>query len=98
MLTADVIHLDLAQRLLRGVQRGAQLAVAVAATSPSGGDERAQIVIAGAAAQRRAQIQAGAREQTCVEHALGGEPGARAAATERVRDGRDEPQLAGAVV
>src|SRR5688572_27289709 len=80
------------------MQRGAQLAVSVAATSPVVCNERAQLVIARAIAQRRTQVQAGAREQTGVEDAFRGKSRARAAAAERVGDRRDEADLARAVV
>ena len=78
-------------------RRLAQFAVTVLAPPP----HRAHELDAAPRRSRRrawrAQIRARRREQAGVEHAVGGQPRARAVAAERLRDGRDEPDLAGAV-
>jgi len=53
--------------------------------------------VAGTAAQRGAQVMSRSREQAGVEHPLGREPGARAAAAERLGDRGDDADLTRAV-
>jgi hypothetical protein len=60
-------------------------------------DLLAQRLVAGTAAQRGAQVMSRSREQAGVEHPLGREPGARAAAAERLADRGDDADLTRAV-
>src|SRR5690606_41486358 len=57
-------------------------------------DQLQQLVVVGAAAQRAAQVHPGLRKQAGVEDAVGGQPRARAAAAEGLRDRGDESHLA----
>src|SRR5262245_27736377 len=94
--SANVVHLDLAG--LRAVAgKPAQLAVAVLAPAPDRADPLADRGVVDAAAQQRAEIRPRRREEAGVEDAVRGKPRARAAAAERLRDGRDESDLARAV-
>src|SRR5690606_22238607 len=79
-------------------QAPAQLAVAIAAVAPRVLEETDEVRIARAAAQRAAQVDAAGRKETRVKRAVGGEPRAVAIAAERLADGRDEADLALAVV
>src|SRR5215510_6915701 len=86
---ADVVHLDLVQ--VGGVaQRGAQLAVAVAPAAPNAAHQFEEFIVAGAGAQRRAQVGALRREQAGIEGAVGRYARARAIAAKRLRHRRDE--------
>ena len=67
-LAADVGHLD---PVGGGGRRGAQLGVAVAASSPDAGQRRAEVVVVAALAQERPQVVPGASEQAGVELAVG---------------------------
>src|SRR5713226_7530206 len=89
LLAADVRHLHPPRHLVLadGLQR-AQLGGAVGAPGPDRGD---------LPAQRTAQVVPGPGEQAGVELALGREPGAGAAAAERLGDRGDHADLTGAV-
>src|SRR5207245_374219 len=92
---ADEAHLDLVETLSL---RGAQLRVAVVAPRPDRRDLRGDLVVGGAVADERAQIGAARREQARVERAVGGQPRARAVGAERLRDRRDDADLAATVL
>ena len=77
--------------------RGALLGVAVRAPPPGARDLLAQLGVARAGAQRRAQIDAAGREQAGHQPALDGEARARAAAAEGLAHRRDHADLAAAV-
>src|SRR6185436_10633026 len=93
-LTADVGHLDL--RKLRGRLR-AQLRVPIRPATPDLRDRLLDLRIGGAAADERAQIVPAHGEEARVELPFGRQPRARAVAAERLGDGRDHADLAGAV-
>src|SRR5690606_30884167 len=76
-------------------QRIAQLAVAVRARRPRGGDALGHRVPA--AGQRRAQVDPVRGEQAGVQAAVGGHPGAMALTAERRADRTDEADLATAI-
>src|SRR5690349_9860327 len=81
LLATDVVHLDLVQ-VGGAAQRGAQLAVAVGAAGPHGADRVVELVVAGARAQRGAQVRALRGEQARIEGAVGRQARARAIAAE----------------
>src|SRR6266545_4126020 len=93
-LSADVAHLDLVER---DRPFGPDLGVAVGARVPDLGDLRRDLVVGSAAAEERAEVGALRREEAGVELALGGEARAGAVLAERLRHGRDHPDLALAV-
>src|SRR5688572_13481230 len=93
-LAPDVAHLDLRQG---GGRFRAELRVAVGALSPDPGDRVAQLVVRRAATDERAQVVAPEPEEAGVEPALRRDPGARAVAAERLRDRRDQTDLARSV-
>src|SRR5690606_21851162 len=110
---AHPIHLDSLFGLrgvglggIRGVDRlglaleqaPAQLAVAVAAVAPRVLQEADEVGVARPAAQRAAQVDAAGREETRIQRTVGGEPRAMTVAAERLADGRNEADLALAVV
>src|SRR6185436_5920335 len=68
------------------------------AAAPHAADELVQLVVAGAGAQRRAQVGALGREQAGIERAVGRDPRPRAIAAERLRHRGDEAELATAVL
>ena len=94
--SANVVHLDLARpRVARGRARAARCSGPRA--PPGRADHAAQLLDR---PRRRAAPRGNpcrGREQAGVEHAVRGQPRARAVAAERLRDGRDEADLAGAV-
>ena len=92
----DVIHFDVLHA--SGAQFVAQFTVAIGAPLPHRAHQSQQLLVAGAAAQRRPQIGALGREQAGVELAVRGQPRARAVAAERLRDRGDEADLTAAVV
>src|SRR4051812_41638108 len=92
-LATDVVHLDLVQ-VGRVAQGGALLAVSVRPRRPDATDRLVHLVVARAAAQRRAQVDALGREQARVKGAVGRQPRARAVAAEWLRHGGDESELA----
>src|SRR5262249_62202298 len=96
---ADVAHLDLARtgRRVDGALR-AELGVAVAAYAPDLGQLGRDVLVARAGADQGAQIVAAHREEAGVELSLGRDPRAGAVAAERLRHGRDDPDLAPAVL
>src|SRR6266496_478198 len=97
-LAADARHLHLRLHPLgaAGVA-GAPLGVAAGPPRPDGFDLLAQRLVAGACAQRAAQVVPGGGEQAGVELAVGRQPGAGAAAAKRLGDRGDHADLTGAV-
>src|SRR2546421_46514 len=80
-LAADARHLHLRRHLLGAAGlAGALLGVAVGPPGPDGADLLAQRLVAGACAQRAAQVVPGGGEQAGVELAVGRQPGPGAAA------------------
>src|SRR3989338_10326293 len=81
-LATDIRHLD-----FRGAGGFcgcvAQLRIAVAALAPVTGDQAGQCMIRRALPQRGAQIRAPGGEQTGIEFAVGGKPGAAAGVAAR---------------
>src|SRR5258705_697275 len=97
MSAADVIHLDLAQRMFARAQARAQFAVAVGPFLPHAAHDREQVHIVRAAAQRAPQVGARSREETGVEPAVRREPRARAGTAEGFAHRGNEADFAGAV-
>src|SRR6266508_5942494 len=93
-LPADVAHLDFRQR---GGRRGSKLRVAVGALAPDRGDRIGELGIARTLAQRRLEIEAFGAKQARVHLAVRRQPRAGAVAAERLRDRRDDADLAFAV-
>src|SRR5438105_4522336 len=98
MLAADVMHFD-APFAARGIGRHgtAQLRVAVVAALPDVADGRGDLFVGAAAAQQRAQVVAAGGEQAQEQLAFGGQARAVAVVAERLRDARDDADLAAAV-
>src|SRR6266566_2207272 len=71
LLAADARHLHLRRHLLAAGLAGALLGVTVGPPRPDGADLLAQRLVAGACAQRAAQVVPGAGEQAGVELAVG---------------------------
>src|SRR5258707_8511523 len=97
LLAADARHLHLPRHLHAAGLARAQLGVAVGPPGPDGGDLLAQRLVAGACAQRAAQVVPCPGEQAGIELAVGRQPGAGAAAAERLGDRGDHADLTGAV-
>src|SRR5260370_28798665 len=98
VLAADARYLHLRLHLLRAAGlAGALLGVTVGPPRPGGADLLAQRLVTGARAQRAAQVVPGPAEQAAVELAVGGQPGAGAAAAKRLGDRGDHADLTAAV-
>src|SRR6266581_3743125 len=97
LLAADARHLHLPGHLLAAGLAHAQLGVAVGPPRPDGADLLVQRLVTGACAQRAAQVVPRPREQAGIEPAVGRQPGAGAAAAERLGDRGDHADLTGAV-
>src|SRR6266700_4290024 len=98
LLATDVRHLHLRLHPLGAAGlAGAPLGVAVGPPRPDGADLLTQRLVAGACAQRAAQVVPGGGEQAGVELAVGRQPGAGAAAAKRLGDRGDHADLTGAV-
>src|SRR6476469_1210315 len=91
---ADVGHLD--ARAVAGLG-AAQLGVAVAAVAPDPAQQRGQLLVGRAVAERPPQVAAVGAEQAGVELALGRQAGPCAVAAEGAGDRGDDADLAGAV-
>src|SRR6478672_2868383 len=91
---ADVGHLD--ARAVAGLG-AAQLGVAVAAVAPDPAQQRGQLLVGRAVAERPPQVAAVGGEQAGVELALGRQAGPCAVAAEGAGDRGDDADLAGAV-
>src|SRR3974390_2990069 len=96
--TADVVHLDFLG--LGGIapQLLAQLAVTILPVCPRAANDAQQLGIIRAFAHGRAQINAPGCKKTGIELAFRGQPRAAASSAKRLRNGRDEADLAAAVV
>ena len=90
-LTADVAHFDLAQ--FRGFGR-ADFAVAICADLPQTGEQRGDVIVAGAVTQERAEIHTVIGEQAGVNFAVGGEASSRAGVAKGLRDAGDDADFA----
>src|SRR4051812_12764980 len=93
--TADVAHLHARGRAW-GVG-GADLRISVVAQAPHRTDRLPDLIVGATAAQQSAQIVAVLGKKARVELPIGRQPCARAVATERLCDGGDDADLAGAV-
>jgi hypothetical protein len=80
---SDVIHFD---ALTMPVGMATLLAVTILPRRPTIAQQREQFVIASPRTQRGAQIKTRGGKQTGVQHAVRGQPGARAITTEWLRD------------
>src|SRR5260370_41055577 len=97
LLAADARHLRRRLHLVATGMAGALLGVTVGPPGPDGGHLLAQRLVAGACAQQAAQVVPGGGEQAGVEPAIGGQPGAGAAAAKRLGDRGDHTDLTAAV-
>src|SRR5712692_730393 len=97
LLAADARHLHLGFHLPAAGLAGALLGVTVGPPGPDGADLLAQRLVTVSASQRAAQVVPGPGEQAGVELAVGRQPGAGAAAAERLGDRGDHADLTGAV-
>src|SRR5690625_7337491 len=93
---ADIRHLDFLFLQPRGGV-AADLGVAVVAAIPASDEGFENEFVAGALAQKPAQIHAFTGKQAGVELAFGRQAGAGAGVAKRLRDGRDDTDFAGAV-
>src|SRR5690625_3390197 len=93
---ADVRHFDFLFLQARGGV-AANLGVAVVAAIPASDEGFENEFVAGALAQKPAQIHAFTGKQAGVELAFGRQAGAGAGVAKRLRDGRDDTDFAGAV-
>src|SRR3984957_16264036 len=96
--TADVVHLDLLRPGSGAAQLLAQFAVAVGTAAPDAANQLQNVRIAGAGAQRCAQIETVGREKTGIEFSLRGQARAAAGAAKWLGHRRNEGHLAAALV
>src|SRR5205085_8749297 len=93
-LSANVRHLHLRHRR---ALLGTDLGVAVVAAAPHGRDQIGDLLVARAAAEHAPQVVAAGSEEAGEHLSFRGQANARAGAAERLRDGGDDADLAGAV-
>src|SRR5579862_2418992 len=91
---ADVRHFHLRQG---GGLGGAELGIAVGAPRPDAAKAVGQLLVGRSCAERGPEVVPADGEQAGVEAPLGRQPGARAAAAERLRHRGDDADLTGAV-
>src|SRR3984957_17588044 len=95
---AGVINLDILRAGVGAAQMLAQFAVAVGTATPDAADQVQNVRIAGAGAQRCAQIETVGREKTGIELSLRGQARAAAGAAKWLGHRRNEAHLAAAIV